>query len=127
MNWVYVGLVLSLIASYFIKPAALAGLNFHSKALLGGFLSASPIFFAGVLFATVFREVRDIALAFGANLLGAMVGGILENLSMVYGIAFLNLVALAIYLISLLVYFSSGGEQKVVVEKGDTSMAAVTH
>ncbi len=127
MNWVYVGLVLSLIASYFIKPAALAGLNFHNKALVGGFLSAFPIFFAGVLFATVFREVRDIALAFGANLLGAMIGGILENLSMVYGIAFLNLVALAIYLISLLVYFSSGGKQKVVVEKRDTFMVSVTH
>jgi hypothetical protein len=104
MAWVYAGLAVSLLISYLLKPGMLSGLTFEEKALAGGFLSALPVFFAGILFATVFRRVRDTSAAFGANLLGALVGGILENLSMIYGIAFLNLVALAIYLVSLGAY-----------------------
>lgn len=104
MIWVYAGLTISLVFNYLFKPVNLAGISFAGKAVLGGLLSALPIFFAGVAFATAFRKVQDVSRAFGANLLGALVGGILENLSMVYGVAFLNLVALAIYLFSLVVY-----------------------
>ena len=104
MGLVYVGLALSLSFSYVFKVGNLTGLSFEAKALLGGFFSALPLFFAGILFATVFRKIQDVPRAFGANLLGALVGGILENLSMVYGIAFLNVVALGIYLASSVVY-----------------------
>ena len=35
-----------------------------------------PIFFAGLIFSTTFRDATDPSLALGSNLLGAMVGGI---------------------------------------------------
>jgi spermine/spermidine synthase len=100
-GWVYTSLALSLVFSYFLKPDALAGLNFYSKSVLGGVITAFPIFFAGILFASAFKNVQNTAAAFGANLLGALVGGILENLCMIYGVAFLNLLALSVYLLSI--------------------------
>ena len=102
MNWAYLGLASSLLFSYFLKPDTLVGLGFHSKSILGGVISGLPLFFAGILFATAFKKEKDIPAAFGANLLGALVGGVMENLCMVYGIAFLNLLALGIYMLSFL-------------------------
>jgi hypothetical protein len=93
--------VLSLVFSYFVKPDALAGLSFYSKSAIGGVIAGVPIFFAGILFASAFQRARNTSAAFGANLLGALAGGILENLSMIYGVAFLNLLALSIYLLSI--------------------------
>jgi len=107
LSWAYLGLACSLIFGYFFRPGALARLGFHSKAILGGFVSAIPVFFAGILFASAFKKVKDIPSAFGANLLGALVGGILENLCMIYGVAFLNLLAVGIYLISMCVLHKS--------------------
>jgi|RhiMetdeSRZDD1v2_1073273.scaffolds.fasta_scaffold19060_3 hypothetical protein len=100
-DWVYAFLALSLVFSYFLKPDALAGLSFYSKSAIGGVIAGFPIFFAGILFASAFRKVSNSSDAFGANLLGALVGGILENLCMIYGVAFLNLLALSIYLLSI--------------------------
>ena len=111
MGWVYAGLTISLVFSYVFKPNNLAGISFGGKAVLGGLLSALPIFFAGVAFATAFRKVQDVSRAFGANLLGALVGGILENLSMVYGVAFLNMLALGIYMLSMLVHYGKHQKQ----------------
>ncbi|MCI0626311.1 MAG: class I SAM-dependent methyltransferase [Acidobacteria bacterium] len=104
-NWAYVGLAACLLFSYFLKPAALAGLGILSKVLMGGLVSGLPLFFAGILFATAFKKVQNVPSAFGANLLGALVGGVLENLAMIYGVAFLNLLALGIYLVSIPVQY----------------------
>jgi hypothetical protein len=62
-----------------------------------------PIFFAGLIFSSTFRESRDPSFAFGSNLLGAMVGGFGEYLGMITGMKALLLVVLVFYLASLLV------------------------
>ena len=100
VNWAYAGLAACLLVTCFLKPDSLSGLDAFSKTLVGGAISGTPLFFAGILFASAFRTVKDIPAAFGANLLGALVGGILENCSMIVGITFLNLLALAIYALS---------------------------
>jgi hypothetical protein len=58
---------------------------------------ALPIFFAGVLFAVFLNRASAPASALGYNLLGVMVGGVLEYSSMAWGINNLNLVAIAVY------------------------------
>jgi SAM-dependent methyltransferase len=121
-NWAYVGLATCLVVSYVLKPARLAGLGFWSKVLIGGGISGLPLFFAGLLFATAFVKVRNVPAAFGANLLGALIGGVLENLSMIYGVSFLNLLALAIYLVSILLQYRPdwrwlGASKAVLSEK----------
>src|SRR5215469_14028015 len=58
---------------------------------------AIPVFFAGILFATEFRVAESPSAALGANMLGAVAGGLLENLSLLFGMRALLLVAIGLY------------------------------
>jgi spermidine synthase len=58
---------------------------------------AVPVFFAGILFAVEFRAAASPSAALGANMLGAVVGGLLENLSLLFGMRALLLVAIILY------------------------------
>lgn len=60
-----------------------------------------PIFFAGLIFSTTFRETKTPALAFGANLIGATIGGFCEYLGMWLGSGTLGYLVLAAYAASL--------------------------
>jgi hypothetical protein len=73
-----------------------------SMAIVPRFLAATalaffPVFVANLVFAERFRDVEDPTTAFGANLLGAMVGGALEYLSLVTGYRALLIVAAGLY------------------------------
>jgi len=61
----------------------------------------TPILFAGVIFATSFARTRAAGPAFGANIAGAMVGGLAENCSMVLGFQYLLVAALVFYGLSM--------------------------
>jgi len=56
-----------------------------------------PVVFAGILFAAEFRAAESPSAALGANMLGAVAGGLLESLSLLFGMRALLLVAIAIY------------------------------
>ncbi|MFB4263829.1 spermidine synthase [Nonomuraea sp. GTA35] len=56
-----------------------------------------PIFAANVVFAKRFAETADATTSFGANLLGAMVGGCLEYVALVIGYQGLLIVAALLY------------------------------
>jgi phosphoglycerol transferase MdoB-like AlkP superfamily enzyme len=60
-------------------------------------LLTSPLFFSGIVFSTLLKGVDNIANAMSYNLMGAMMGGLLEYNSMQYGFAFLYLIALMLY------------------------------
>ncbi len=91
-----VGVIVSLIAAYLIPFG-----SFHGSTTLVGCMVALtfavPVFFAGLLFATEFRFVHSPTSALAANMLGAVCGGMLENLSLAYGMRILILVAAVIY------------------------------
>jgi SAM-dependent methyltransferase len=70
--------------------------------LFYGALVFSPVFFAGLLFSRSFRESSSAAADFGANLLGAMVGGVGEYLSLMAGYRFLLIVVVGCYLLAVL-------------------------
>lgn len=60
----------------------------------------TPILFAAIIFAVWFRGSREPNQDFGVNVMGAMIGGLAEYSSMIWGFRHLVLVALAFYLIS---------------------------
>jgi hypothetical protein len=60
-------------------------------------LLAAPVFFAGLVFSNRYRLSKVPSVAFGYNLLGAMIGGIMEYSSTFLGINRLNLLCIAIY------------------------------
>ncbi len=63
-------------------------------------LLALPVAFSSLIFASSAAEQRELAPVLASNLVGAVLGGLLENLSLVLGISALSLVAIAIYIIS---------------------------
>jgi hypothetical protein len=65
------------------------------------FLTA-PVFFAGLMFIQSFAVSTDKARALGSNLIGALVGGLLESLSFVTGIRALVILVGLFYWIAIL-------------------------
>src|SRR5205807_2261192 len=63
---------------------------------------AIPIFLAALIFAGTFRTTRAGTVALASNLVGAVVGGVAEYASHATGIRALSLVAVVMYLASLL-------------------------
>jgi hypothetical protein len=63
-------------------------------------LAFMPVVFAGVVFAISFGQAVDADRAFGANVAGAMVGGLAEYSSMLLGFQYVVLVALGFYVLS---------------------------
>ena len=65
-------------------------------------LAFAPVFLANLIFAQRFRDVGASTVAFGANLLGAMLGGVLEYLAIATGYRFLLILVALLYGIAFL-------------------------
>jgi hypothetical protein len=97
-SWrLYAGLLLALGLAWVIQPDLLLRLSVVPRFLAAVAVAFVPIFMANLVFAKRFRDVSASNLAFGANLLGAMVGGVLEYLSLVAGYRVLLIVVGVLY------------------------------
>jgi hypothetical protein len=96
----YLLLLVSLLLNYAVPVSSMLGQDFVLRGLISGLVMSVPLFFAGIIFATSLRRLKSVELAFGANLLGSVVGGMLEYSSLVFGIRALYLVAAVAYLLS---------------------------
>jgi hypothetical protein len=76
-----------------------------ARLLLAMALMASPIFFAAFIFAHSYKDTSIANLAFAANLLGAVIGGLLEYTSLIIGFRSLLLIALVLYALSYVALF----------------------
>jgi hypothetical protein len=94
-------LAVSLLVLWMLPLQPFFALPLWARAAAAGPILAIPVFFAGIVFSSELRTRADAASALGCNLCGAMLGGLLENLSMIVGLKALVLLALAIYLGSL--------------------------
>lgn len=91
----YIVLLIGLVAAWAVPPSALLSLAMVPRFAAAVTLAFLPIFTANLVFAQRFKSTSASATAFGANLLGAMFGGILEYTSLIIGYrALLVLVAL---------------------------------
>jgi hypothetical protein len=90
-------LFIGLLVGWLIPTGALLGLPIIPRLLAAIALAFFPIFVANLIFAERFRDTADPTAAFGANLLGAMVGGTLEYLSLLTGFRALLLLVAALY------------------------------
>jgi hypothetical protein len=94
--------LLALIALNYLIPVG--RVTFDSRAaesLFYGLLVFSPVFCAGLLFSSSFKESSATATDFGANLLGAIIGGVGEYLSLLAGYRFLLALVAVCYLLAL--------------------------
>jgi len=95
---VYGALLTMVLALYFVDLARFAFLPFQWKALVVGSLTTLPMLFSGIAFARAFAVAAHRDHALGANLLGGLVGAVLESLSFMFGIKALLLAVAAFYL-----------------------------
>ncbi len=93
----FAGLLVSLLLCYGIPVKELLEESPFVRDLATMIFTGLPILFAAGLFASCFQQEADSALALGWNLLGAVVGGLLEYSSMFLGIKALYLLALCLY------------------------------
>jgi hypothetical protein len=96
--WLVGGVLVALLAANFAIPVGTIG--FDSRALESLFyavLMFSPILCAGLLFGSAIKRSTSLARDYGTNLLGAMVGGVGEYLSLVTGFRMLLLLIALCY------------------------------
>lgn len=86
-----------LVLAWLVPNAWLLSLPVPVRAVAAVFVAFLPIFAANVVFAKRFTDTADATSAFGANLLGAVLGGCLEYLALVIGYQGLLIVAGLIY------------------------------
>ncbi len=94
---VYAALGLICVGVYLTDLSRLAFLPFAAKALIVGGLAGLPMLCSGIIFARSFAAVAAKDQALGANIFGALVGGLLQSLTFVTGTRFLLLMVAALY------------------------------
>jgi SAM-dependent methyltransferase len=93
----YVGLLAALAVNVALPLDAFLGWPGAVKGIAAGLLLLSPVFCAGVVFATLFKASKSPAQALAYNTAGAILGGLAEACSMLIGFQWLLAVAAAIY------------------------------
>lgn len=104
----YALLLLSLALAWLVPPESLLGLALFPRFAIATLLAFIPIFLANLVFAQRFRDVAASSVAFGANLLGAMIGGLLEYASLITGYRALLPVIALLYIAAMLLGLRRG-------------------
>jgi len=87
---------LFLLGNYFFPWHALP----YAARAVGVLLSiayAIPVFFAGIIFTESFSRQAEKSTAFGANIVGAVAGGLAQNVSFIFGMKALLIFATFFY------------------------------
>jgi len=71
------------VVAWAVPPESLLTLSPLPRFAVAVVIAFAPIFVANMVFAQRFRTSGDSGTAFGANLLGAILGGVLEYLSLI--------------------------------------------
>jgi spermidine synthase len=96
--WLVGGALVALLAANYLVPIGRVG--FESRGLESLFYAVlvfSPILCAGLLFGSAIKQSTSLARDYGTNLLGAMLGGVGEYLSLVTGFRVLLFLIAACY------------------------------
>ena len=93
----YASLLVALGVTWAIPPGSLLSLSPVPRFLVAVVIAFAPIFLANMVFSQRFRDTGDSTTAFGANLLGAMIGGILEYTSLIIGYRWLLVLVALLY------------------------------
>jgi hypothetical protein len=101
MGIVYALLCGSCVALYFIDLSRFAFLPYGVKALLVGALICLPMLFSGIVFIRSFNAVVEKDAALGANLMGALVGALLQSVTFMTGVKALLVLVAALYCLAM--------------------------
>ncbi|WP_112246631.1 spermine/spermidine synthase domain-containing protein [Kribbella monticola] len=94
----FVVLFAGLLLSWIFPDSWMLSMPVGLRALVAVVIAFTPIFAANVIFAKRFTDTADGTASFGANLLGAMLGGCLEYAGLLIGFHGLLIIAAVLYL-----------------------------
>ncbi len=96
--WILYALLLAaLVVAWVVPQESLLHLEPVPRFFAAVAVAFAPIFLANLVFAERFRDIGTSTIAFGANLLGAIIGGVLEYLALVTGYRFLLVIVAILY------------------------------
>jgi hypothetical protein len=95
--FLYAALLAALAVSYLVPQGSLLDLPAVPRFVAATALAFTPVFLANLVFAQRFKDVSSLTTAFGANLLGAILGGVVEYLSLITGFRFLLVIVAVLY------------------------------
>ena len=98
----YALLIAALLVNALVPMNAFLGLSPIARTLSSCLVVFVPVFFAGVIFASVFARSRAPDVDLGSNVAGIILGGLSEQLSLVLGFNHLLFVAILFYVLSAL-------------------------
>ena len=107
-RFAYVALFALLAIDLFLPYSFFNTLPSATRTIVATIFAALPVFFSGLIFSRAFRDVSRPAEGLGINLMGAVIGGILENTVMVGGTLTLGLLAIFLYSASAIALRSRG-------------------
>jgi hypothetical protein len=113
--WMYAPLFLALALLVLVPRGKILALAFPGRLLWALVMVPLPVFFAGIIFSTTFRLAASPSGAFGANLIGAMIGGFCEYFAMAVGSHRLSALVGAAYLFSLLILLGARRENRAIL------------
>lgn len=96
----YLGVFVTIALSYVIPLEKFFFRSFGMKLVVASFVLCLPVLFAGIVFVRSFAAAGFRSNTLGSNLLGALVGGLLESLSYWTGIRALLILAAILYVAS---------------------------
>jgi spermidine synthase len=99
---VFALLVASCVGLYFLDLSTFAFLPYATKVAAVGLLASLPMLFSGIVFVRSFAVAEHKDAALGANLIGSLVGGLLQTLTFVVGVKALLLIVAVLYLAAVL-------------------------
>jgi len=94
----YAGLMFTLLVMFIVPTERLFFESWITRAFVATLVLCSPEFFAGIVIVSSFAKVKFEGSALGSNLFGSLAGGLLESLSMWFGLKALTVLAAVIYL-----------------------------
>jgi hypothetical protein len=113
----YVLLFGILMLNIVLPPETLLLGNPVARYLLASILAFAPVFLANIIFTNSFRDSEAADIAFASNLIGIMVGGGMEYLSMLIGYRLLLVFVIAFYALAFLFrHRKQAGTQTVEVQ-----------
>jgi SAM-dependent methyltransferase len=98
MHWAYAGLFVSLLVSFLVPMEKLFYESVFLRVVVSTVVLCSPVFFAGLVFVSSFAKSQFQGSALGSNLFGSLVGGLLESLSLWFGLKPLTILVGLLYL-----------------------------
>jgi spermidine synthase len=113
----YIGLFVTSLIGYLVPVREIFFVSVSMRALAAIVALCLPVFFAGTIFIRSFARASFSPSALGSNLLGAMVGGMLESASLWTGIRSLLILAALLYAASWLTLKFATGKGSMIFDR----------